>query len=268
MSKKGAVPDAWDDDWETLADKPEEPSKPVQQPVKITKAERKAQHAEANRQLWQSAEDPNPDPYQFLKAREDVPLKTDFKPALKVLSRKPPPAIVKPNGNAAGIAAMQIADDGDDSEEEERRKNEQAFAERQAKAAREREEKQRKYQEVRERLFGSSASGTEESPSRASSAKPEGAGRAARSKGRRESPLVSSADQSPARAGNQKQLYDPGYTAKPNSVYLQKREATEGRSRSATPSEEQPTRMPRGPDGSGRGGFGFAPRGSKTGSAA
>jgi hypothetical protein len=78
MSKKGAIPDAWDDDWERLADvssstymltrtrtemanarhaqtttktSPEEGSKDV----KLSKADRKALHAQANKQLWEAA---------------------------------------------------------------------------------------------------------------------------------------------------------------------------------------------------------------------
>lgn len=75
MPPKSAVPDAWDDDWESLADvrstpcvQPDldeliqlqkqensSPQEPHQEPQKISRAERKAQHAEANRQLWESA---------------------------------------------------------------------------------------------------------------------------------------------------------------------------------------------------------------------
>lgn len=53
------VPDAWeDDDWEAQADKaavegtPNEPEEPA---VRLSKAERLAQHAELNRKLWESA---------------------------------------------------------------------------------------------------------------------------------------------------------------------------------------------------------------------
>ena len=62
MVKKAAskVPDAWeDDDWETQADraaaegtKDEEPEEPA---PRLTKAERRAQHAELNRKIWESA---------------------------------------------------------------------------------------------------------------------------------------------------------------------------------------------------------------------
>ena len=74
MSSKGKVPDAWDDDdWIKKADvssssqsdiylksdpkeKTEETVKePEAKPKKLTKAERRAQQAEFNRQLWQEA---------------------------------------------------------------------------------------------------------------------------------------------------------------------------------------------------------------------
>ena len=57
MSKKAAVPDAWDDDWESQADKVDaiaEAEKQEEQ-VKITKAERLAMHAETNKKIWESA---------------------------------------------------------------------------------------------------------------------------------------------------------------------------------------------------------------------
>jgi hypothetical protein len=53
MGKKTAVPDAWDDDWESQADKTEEAA--AEEQVKISKAERLAKHAESNKQLWESA---------------------------------------------------------------------------------------------------------------------------------------------------------------------------------------------------------------------
>jgi hypothetical protein len=57
MGNKSAVPDAWDDDWESQADKEEgevniTKSKEV---VKVTRAERLAQHAETNKKIWDSA---------------------------------------------------------------------------------------------------------------------------------------------------------------------------------------------------------------------
>lgn len=50
------IPDAWDEDWETQADKAaqeEERETPAQAPK--TKAERWAEHRELNRQIWEAA---------------------------------------------------------------------------------------------------------------------------------------------------------------------------------------------------------------------
>jgi hypothetical protein len=82
-SKKGSVPDAWDDDWDKVADvrasalhgathqfrnsvgvqkkltgifEQQEPSKPDEEPeAKLSRAQRKLKHQEANKQLWESA---------------------------------------------------------------------------------------------------------------------------------------------------------------------------------------------------------------------
>jgi hypothetical protein len=57
MGAKSAVPDAWEDDWESQADK-EEGGVDISTPsevVKVTRAERLAQHAETNKKIWDSA---------------------------------------------------------------------------------------------------------------------------------------------------------------------------------------------------------------------
>ena len=200
----------------------------------------------------------------WLDARNEVPQNSDFKPTVKLLSRKPPPKIASSSDPSTEIASMSLADE-EDSEEEERKKAAQDFAERQARAQREREEKQRKYQEVRDRLFGSSTPSNEDTQSRASSTNGRNSSRGkGRGRGHREGRSASSGDQSPARPQSQrKELYDPGYSVKPNSVYIQKRD-TKGSPGPANTADEQPVRAPRGPDGSGRGGRGFGPRGNKT----
>lgn len=52
------VPDAWDDDWEIVADKASF-QEPAQQPSSSqaakSKAERLAEHRELNKQIWQEA---------------------------------------------------------------------------------------------------------------------------------------------------------------------------------------------------------------------
>ena len=56
MPKGASIPDAWEDDWETQADKAEqEEEAPAAPQEPLTKAERLAQHAESNRKLWQAA---------------------------------------------------------------------------------------------------------------------------------------------------------------------------------------------------------------------
>lgn len=59
MLKKNAVPDAWDDDWETQADKiasDDTQQQPEPEPeAPKSKAERLARHAESNRKIWESA---------------------------------------------------------------------------------------------------------------------------------------------------------------------------------------------------------------------
>ena len=84
-----------------------------------------------------------------------MPLKAEFKPALQVLSRKP-------NAKAilSGQAISGLMLGGDDEDDEVSKKLELSPEELRLKAQREREEKQRKYDAARERLFGSPASNT------------------------------------------------------------------------------------------------------------
>lgn len=208
----------------------------------------------------------------FLQTRNHVSIQPIFKPQVKLLSRKPPPQILSPNAASAGIAGLRI--DDDDSEEERRRKAEESFAERKARADKERVEKERRYKEARERLFGSSTpdSGDSRGPSPNKNARGGGKGRRRGGGGGGRDNQPQSNEQSLARQpghtnANAKQLYDPGYTPKPDSIYIQRREAGRGSgSRPSTPSDmQQPIREPRGPQPIGRGGRGFAPRGNLTG---
>ncbi|KAH0013221.1 hypothetical protein KCU72_g14586, partial [Aureobasidium melanogenum] len=65
------MPDAWDDDWDKVADTSAK-SAPVQPTVKLSRAERKAQHQEMNKQLWDAAE--QPERSYFLEAKGAAPL--------------------------------------------------------------------------------------------------------------------------------------------------------------------------------------------------
>lgn len=186
------------------------------------------------------------DPF-FLNFREEVPLKSDFKPAMKVLSRKPTAKTAGATGTGSGQP-----DDDDIEDENDNKKAPLTIEERQKKAQREREEKQKKYEEARQRLFGEGKAPTTSTATNTSSftAKQNGESRSqSRNKATRESRPSSSA------GSKGRQLYDPNYSAK-----LEK-EVHTASSRSI--SEQQPIRNPRGPDDSGRDGFGFAPRGSR-----
>ncbi|KAL8998019.1 MAG: hypothetical protein Q9169_002859 [Polycauliona sp. 2 TL-2023] len=231
----------------------------VSKPAKISKAERRAKQAEFNRQLWEDAGAQNQN--FFLNSRTDVPLKSEFKPTMQVLSRKP----AKPNSTstvAAGLGLLSV-DDDDDDEEDEAKTRVLTAEERQLKAQKEREEKQKKYDVARQRILGdgSAAAGKLSGHTTPTRGKVNGGSRGpSKSKAAAEArnPTPSGAGSGPPR-----QLYDPNYTAKPDTVFAQKESTPNGSGRS-TPIEQQPIRNPRGPDGSGRGGFGFAPRGGRS----
>jgi len=194
-----------------------------------------------------------PETFHFLAARESVPLKTEFKPALKVLSRKPAVQKIDP---ITGLAKLTL-DDGDD--EEEQKKATPTPEELRLQAQRQREEKQRKYEEARARIMGTGSG----SSSPRTSTPPAGQedGRGSRGKGRGRDNRAE--NRRPNSQSGTKELFDPGHTPKPG-VSIQKRSGEGSRPGTSTPrAEEQILRTPKGPDGSGRGGFGFANRGGK-----
>ncbi|RYP92804.1 hypothetical protein DL770_001084 [Monosporascus sp. CRB-9-2] len=307
VKKTTKVPDAWeDDDWETQADKaategsrdePEQPAAP------LTKAERLAQHAELNRKLWESAESPQPAFHQYLPpstvtggpassftAPPPATLTTAFKPAVTVLSRRP--------------AQKKSAEEEEDEEEEARRKAALQLSpeEIRAKQQREREEKQRRYDEARAKIFGTPSrpdsnlganpgqSSGASTPSRSSTPPRGGDGGGAslagsggggrgrggggRGRGRgsgaghhrnNDSRGEGGQAHSPrpsSQSSGGRELYDPNYSPKPG-YQLERRGGGASLSGRSTPREEdQVLRAPRGPDGSGRG-FGFAKRGTR-----
>ncbi|PGG96785.1 hypothetical protein AJ80_09789 [Polytolypa hystricis UAMH7299] len=361
MSRQIAnIPNAWDEDWEAQVDKqgPEPAAQEVPEKKMSTramKAQRRAEQAEFNRQLWAEAE--SPQTFHFLESRAtNIPLKSDFRPAVTVLSRKPQiasrqsPSPSSGSGLEAGVRNMSISsaprggsglddnttntistnnaydddDDYDDDDEDEEIDPETGKPlskltpeERLAKAQRDREEKQRKYEEVRERLFGSSgvgngsgasSPGTTTPPGQQSGQKgsyhhhrgARGGGGGARGRGsnhssrresreRRDNTHNSSLNPSGAAAGGgggggvgakSRQLFDPGYSTKPHSHYAQRKEGNKRQTTASTTTttgdedegkqqqrqqQQLPVRTPRGPDGSGRGGFGFNQRGAKAG---
>lgn len=239
------MPDAWDDDWIAKGDSSTAKTEPAPSSTKVSKAERRAKQAEFNRQLWEDAEDPKDN--FFLKSKDIMPLKTEFKPAVKVLSRKPEK---KSAAGTEGISQLNI--DDDDDSDDENKKVELTAEERRAKAQRELEEKQKKYEEVKQRLFGK-----DQSPSTAAASGPN------RNNSKNSSPSRNQnwnkRDSRPSSASSNKtgRLYDPNDTSKLGTSSVLRKETK------AEPNELQPIRVPRAPDSSGRGGFGFAPRGGK-----
>ncbi|KAF1943202.1 hypothetical protein EJ02DRAFT_144803 [Clathrospora elynae] len=244
--RKNAPADAWDDNWESLADKEDEVPVQDKPEPKLTKSQLKAKHFELNKQLWEAAE--NPEPQWYPEARPP-PVAATFKPKVTMLARKPTPQVL-----ARNMAGMSLEDD--DSEEERQKKAAADFEERKLRAQKERAEKERKYAEARERIFGSpAASAADDSRSNSPNKATRGKGRG---RGGRDSQPRSSNEQSPARtAAPARQVFEPTYAPKPGSVYIHKKEAHT--SRPSTPNtQEKPSRQPQGPAGGGRG---FAPRG-------
>ncbi|RMZ69021.1 SUZ domain [Pyrenophora seminiperda CCB06] len=248
MAPKKTLADAWDDDWESLADKEDEKPAEDQPKPKLTNAQLKAQHAELNKQLWQAAENPEPQWYPEVRP---APVAATFKPKVTMLARKPTPQVLSRN-----MAGMNLEDD--DSEEERKKKAAADFEERKARAQKERAEKERKYAEARERIFGSPAASTpDDSRTNSPNKSARGKGRA---RGGRDSQPRSSNEQSPApTAAPARQLFDPTYTPKPGTAYTQKKDSSN--SRPSTPNtQEKPVRQPQGPARGG--GRGFASRGN------
>lgn len=149
-----------------------------------------------------------------------------------------------------------------------------ALEEAKAQAARDREEKQRKYEERRLELFGpqstsNNQTGTQTSRSGGSSpanntptnsrpSTPHRGGKRGRGRGNMNGANTPRAQQQPLAYQQQhfKEVYDPAYAAKPGSTYLMKRE----QSGTSYTKDILPIREPRAPDGSGRNGAGFVQR--------
>lgn len=315
MVKKVEVPDAWDDDWESQADRinPDEEvrqslidsTQPQLPPPSQTKAERLAQHAEQNKKLWESAfvalplypsimlvanqisprrmdfihapclfvfyRESTENTFHFLQASDNVPLATTFKPQVKVLSRRP---VIAKRDPTTGLSHLSLDDEGEETKQEEQPTPEEI----RAKQKREREEKQRRYDEARAKIFGepspssgASSPGTVTPPRSDGQRTPRGRGRGRggmnsqrsyeRNNGESSSQFDSRRNTQP---GPARELYDPSYLPKPDSPAQGRGLDSGPPSRKSTPRNEQPAiRAPRGPDGSGRGGFGFAKRGGK-----
>lgn len=192
-----------------------------------------------------------------------------MKPAVTVLSRKPPRIASSHDSSSAPVESAsagvgQLSLDGggggdggdpDDSDDEDANKPpEPSPEERQAIALRHLEEKQRKYNEVRERLFGSpssSASATSAATSprqgdnHSSSDTRRGKGRGRGGSGRDTHDRKGDHPSTPsARA---RQLYSPDSTAPRPTTYLQSADRHYDGDQQQKP--RQPLRNPRPPDG-------------------
>ncbi|KAK1058295.1 hypothetical protein LTR74_013496 [Friedmanniomyces endolithicus] len=238
MTAKSGVPDAWDDDW-----KQQPAAEPAVAP-KLTKSQKRAQHQELQKQLWDSAE--NPTRMHWLETQGVVPLKQEFRPQVKLLSRKPQAAILKKGATDANV------DDGEDSEEEARKKQEVAMEERTRQAKIDREEKQKKYNEARERIMGSSAPGSPMTGSRESSQGRDNRKPRVKVNGNRNSQPTSAAHSPTRNGGTETRLFDP-------------EDMGRRLPKPSMPNPDAPLRQPRAPpsDHSSRGGFGFAGRGGR-----
>lgn len=225
-----------------------------------------------SKQLTKSSEQPELDQPFHLLAKDSPPLKTEFKPALKLLSRIP-----------AGVTQ-------DGENEDDLAKNKLTAEELRAKTQRERDEKQKKYEEVRARLFGTddksggSSPGNTTPPSefgRNNSGRGRGRGRGGNGRGQTQQqvppPLFPQYQQYQQEAqeirrpnsgqGGPRTLFDPNYTARPDNVSLARRNdgLSSGRNTPKAIQDGDIIRGPKGPDASGRGGFSFGNRGSNNG---
>ena len=259
---------------DTSSQTPSAATEPAPKPAKVSKAERRAKQAEFNRQLWEDAYGNQfafknlADSFHrgaqnqnfFLNSRTDVPLKSEFRPAMQVLSRKP----AKPTPTSAvtsGLGQLSVDDDDDDEEDETKAKVLTA-EERQLKAQKEREEKQKKYDVARERILGNGSATAGKPPGNTIPPTRGKVNGGSRGPSRNRTALDGRNATSSGSGAGPPRLYDPNYTAKPDSSFSPTGSTPNGSGRS-TPIEQQLIRNPRGPDGSGRGGFGFASRGGK-----
>ncbi|KAL3963951.1 hypothetical protein ACCO45_000955 [Purpureocillium lilacinum] len=279
-----AVPDAWeDDDWETQADKAA-----AQDDASKHDAEDNAPGGAPPHQDGTPCAACRVEPqalgvgtFHFLEASSNVPLTSSFKPQVKVLSRKP--VIARRGDPASGMANLSVNDDDDDGEKKEVQLTPEEIR---AKQKRDREEKQRRYDEARAKIFGESApSSRGSSPGTGTTTPPRldggrhpgqgrgrgrggGAGRAGgggagvESRQTQDLRRNTAAQNGPAT----RELYDPNHSTRPDTGPLRRGVGADGDSstRSPPPKDDayQPIRAPRGPDGSGRG-FGFARRGAR-----
>ncbi|EFX03454.1 hypothetical protein CMQ_382 [Grosmannia clavigera kw1407] len=325
MTKKTG-PTAWDDDWESQADKEDKETggAPLTaEPVVLSRAERLAKHKEEQRRLWKSADEP--EDFPFLAVSSSIPVGAiGIKPAMKVLSRKPAPQMIKRRDPVTGLEQLTIRDDAAEAAAEaeaEAARNQLTPEQMRQRQQREREEKQRKYDQARAKIFGeplprggagapaatAAGASTATIPATAA-ATAAAAGSSSVASSRQVSPISPAGGygnngnrgrgrgrgnnggggggygrraQQAGHAGSgtaSRELFDPSYLPRTTGPHQRRGGGGPGNggsgsgsdmgwspspSRSGTPRDDDYViRAPRGPDGSGRGGFGFARRGS------
>jgi hypothetical protein len=190
---------------------------------------------------------------------------------MKLLSRKPAPKTITRRDPVTGLEQLTLVDD--DDEDPNANKPQPTPEEIRMRRQRELEEKQRRYEEARARIMGESnpTSGTSTpgtvTPPQADSrqsgrSRGRGRGGGYRNENRHDKETSGRRQQTqPGLQASTRELFDPGYSPKPGFT-MQRRENNRSPAQSITArDEDQIIRAPRGPDGSGRGGFGFAKRG-------
>lgn len=179
----------------------------------------------------------------FLQSKGIVPIKSDFKPQM-VLSRRPAKPVEPPEaGNQPSNPNLD-----DEDEEDEMTKEVLTPEQRLQRAQQKREEKQRAYDERRRQLFGDETASAKAKSNYATTSPRN----QSRTKGN------TSSRPSSAAGNRNRQLFDANETPKP--------EALRSQLRGSGNDGMQPIREPKAPDGSGRGGFGFLPRGGRNSS--
>lgn len=167
-----------------------------------------------------------------------------------------------------GVGQLGLDGEDGDSDGESNKPKEPTAEERQAIALKNREEKQRKYEEVRERLFGSPSATTSGNSSPGSTTPPrQNQSNELRAKGKARGGRDYREKRDSSTASNKsRHLYGSSSPAKSNTPpHLQTRERQQG-DRSDSEKQfapQQPSRNPRGPDPSGRGGFRLGNRGAR-----
>lgn len=209
----------------------------------------------------------------FLESRNVVPHRQEFKAAPVLLSRKGPIVQKVRPLIETGMEDLKLKDREESSEDEDDAAAQQkALEQAKVQAARDREEKQRKYEERRLELFGpqpasngqagqqannsGGSSPANNTPSNSRPSTPHRGGKRGRGRGNANSVNMPRAQQQPFQQQHFRDVYDPAYSAKPNSTYLMRRE----QGGSGFAKESVPIREPRAPDGSGINGGGFVQR--------